>query len=85
VSLNYGHYNNPTVDQLFAEASATTDTETRVRLYKKAGKLISEDFASIFLFQTKNQSYIHSKRVSRMKDTFQYRIGTQTWWMTDPQ
>ena len=40
---NYSRYSNPEVDELFAEADATTDQAVRLANYKKICEIVSED------------------------------------------
>ncbi len=46
---NFGKYSNPLVDQLFDEASATTNPEQRVRYFSQAQKILVSDDAIAYL------------------------------------
>jgi peptide/nickel transport system substrate-binding protein len=48
-AINFGKYSNPQVDQLLAEAAATTDPAERTRAYQQAEVLINQDIPLLFL------------------------------------
>jgi ABC-type transport system substrate-binding protein len=47
---NYSFYNNPKVNQIFAEAASCADTERRLRLYQEAEQIILDDAACVCLY-----------------------------------
>lgn len=50
---NNSWYSNPEVDKLLNEAMAATDKEVRKANYSKAAKIVLEDAAGIFIYNTK--------------------------------
>jgi peptide/nickel transport system substrate-binding protein len=52
--INIGHYSNPKVDALFAEAQTTVDPEARSKLYQQASALITRDAPWLFVVNDRN-------------------------------
>lgn len=52
--LNLGHYSNPKVDALLAEAQSTIDPEARSHLYQEASTLITHDAPWLFVVNDRN-------------------------------
>lgn len=48
-SRNTGHYSNPKLDALLAEAAKTGDYDKRYEIYKEAGKIVTEDAPWLFV------------------------------------
>jgi peptide/nickel transport system substrate-binding protein/microcin C transport system substrate-binding protein len=79
---NFAGYRNPTVDKLIDEARVTMDKKERIKKLKVVYKTIAEDVPYIFLFNGKFMFYAHTARVGKPKETFQYTIGDNYWWLT---
>lgn len=79
---NFISYNNPTVDKLIDEARGTLEKKKRVKILQKVFRTIADDAPYIFLFNRKFELYGHTKRMERVKDTYNYGIGTGYWWVT---
>lgn len=52
---NRGHYSNPRVDELLAEAAATTDPAARVRAYQEIQQILAVDLPNIPLWYPNNE------------------------------
>jgi len=79
---NFVGYRNATVDKLIDEARVTMDKKERIKKLKVVYKTIAEDVPYIFLFNGKFMYYAHTARIGKPKDTFQYSIGSDYWWIT---
>jgi ABC-type transport system substrate-binding protein len=78
---NFISYNNPTVDKLITDARMTLDKKKRIKMYQKIYREIAADYPYAFLFNDKYGFYGHSKRMEREKDTYQYGVGLNKWWI----
>jgi ABC-type transport system substrate-binding protein len=81
---NYVSYKNPKVDQLIDEARVIMDKKVRVKKLREVYKMIAEDVPYLFMFTPKYKYYGYSKQIGKEKDTYQYDIGTNYWWMKKP-
>ncbi len=79
---NFVGYNNPTVDKLIDEARVIMDKKERIKKLKVVFKTIADDVPYIFLFNGKFMFYAHTARIGKPKDTFQYTIGSDYWWIS---
>ncbi|TNE95459.1 MAG: peptide ABC transporter substrate-binding protein [Deltaproteobacteria bacterium] len=79
---NFISYKNPKVDKYIDEARMTLDKKARVKVLNKAFKEIADDAPYVFLFNSKFSLYGHTKRLKRVKDTYNYGIGTGYWWLS---
>jgi len=79
---NFNQYSNPKVDKLIDEARATMDRNKRATMLKEVHKLIAEDHPYIFFFNKKFSLYAHNKRVQMEKDTYNYTLGVNNWWLS---
>jgi peptide/nickel transport system substrate-binding protein len=52
--INIGHYSNPKVDALLAEAQTTVDLKARSRIYQEASALITRDAPWLFVVNDRN-------------------------------
>jgi hypothetical protein len=43
--------------------------------------MIAEDVPYAFFFNSKYTFYAHTKRMGRLKDTYNFGIGTNYWWI----
>ncbi|RLA64724.1 MAG: peptide ABC transporter substrate-binding protein [Epsilonproteobacteria bacterium] len=78
---NFIGYSNPEVDKLIDQARLTFNKEKRIELLREVYKIIAEDVPYAFFFNAKYRFYAHTKRMKREKDTYQYGIGTDYWWI----
>ncbi|MEK6625802.1 MAG: peptide ABC transporter substrate-binding protein, partial [Bdellovibrionota bacterium] len=78
---NFIAYNNPTVDKLIDDARMAIERKDRVKLLREAYKLIADDVPYIFFFNPRYGYYGHTKRMKRVKDTYNYAVGLSYWWM----
>lgn len=60
---NRGHYSNPEVDRLLAEATASTDQQVRRRDYVRIQQILATDLPSIPLWYPNNE-VVHSLRLT---------------------
>ncbi len=81
---NYIGYKNPKVDQLIDEARVIMDKKERVKRLREVYKMIAEDVPYLFMFNPKFKYYGYSKQIGREKDTYQYDIGNNYWWIAKP-
>ncbi|MGB0452389.1 MAG: ABC transporter substrate-binding protein [Bacteriovoracaceae bacterium] len=79
---NYISYSNPKVDKLIDQARVTVDKKKRTAMLKKVYKMIADDAPYAFLFNDKYTFYANRKRIQKEKDTYNYGIGTDHWWVT---
>ena len=81
---NFVSYKNPTVDKLIDDARVIMDKKDRMKKLKEVYKIIADDVPYIFLFNGKFMFYGHSKQAKREKDTYQFQIGSNYWWLQKP-
>lgn len=81
---NFVSYKNPKVDKLIDEARVIMDKKERVKRLREVYRLIAEDVPYLFMFNSKYIFYGNSKHIGKEKDTYQYDLGTNYWWMTKP-
>jgi peptide/nickel transport system substrate-binding protein/microcin C transport system substrate-binding protein len=79
---NFIGYKNLTVDKLIDEARLIMDEKERIKKLRQVYKIIAQDVPYIFLFNGKFSYYAHSARMGKPKETFQYGIGKDYWWMS---
>jgi peptide/nickel transport system substrate-binding protein/microcin C transport system substrate-binding protein len=79
---NFVGYNNPAVDKLIDEARVVMDKKERIKKLKIVFKTIADDVPYIFLFNGKFMFYAHTARIGKPKETFQYTIGSDYWWIS---
>lgn len=77
---NFISYSNPQVDKLIDEARIMQDEKARTKKLEKIYELIAADAPYLFMFNTKFSLYGVSKKIGRVKDTYNYGIGTNYWW-----
>jgi ABC-type transport system substrate-binding protein len=81
VGSNFIGYENPVVDKLIDKARLTMNKAKRMIILKKVFKIIADDAPYAFFFNTKYTHYAHTKRMQRVKDTYQYGVGLDYWWI----
>lgn len=57
----YFNYQNPVFNTLMKDLNATTDTDMRTEMLKKAQSILSEDYVNGFLFQLAQTSVVNTK------------------------
>lgn len=60
-AMNYTGYSNTKVDDLFDQASATTDIKTRAKLYGQAAKAMQADTPYIYLYRMRYLTGVSAK------------------------
>ncbi|HAZ11660.1 MAG: peptide ABC transporter substrate-binding protein [Bdellovibrionales bacterium GWA2_49_15] len=78
---NFINYNNPKVDKLIDEARMAIEKKDRVKLLRDVYKMIADDVPYIFFFNSRYGYYGHTKRLKRVKDTYNYTVGLSYWWL----
>lgn len=78
---NFVGYSNKEVDKLIDEAQTTMDKKTRVKLLKKVYSMIAEDYPYAFFFNNKYIFYGHTKKMKKVRDTYNYGVGVGYWWV----
>ena len=58
------------------------DKKTRVTKLREVYRTIAADVPYIFLFNGKFKFYAHSDRIGREKDTYNYAVGPEYWWIS---
>ncbi len=79
---NFVGYSNKAVDKLIDEARVTLDKNKRIKILREVFKTIADDAPYIFFFNNKYKFYGHTKKMSREKDTYEYGVGLDYWWVT---
>ena len=78
---NFISYSNPKVDKLIDEGRQIMDHKKREKAWKEVYKLIAEDAPYAFMFNDKYVHYAVSSRIGQPKETYQYDIGYEYWWV----
>ena len=78
---NFINYKNPKVDKLIDEARMIMDRDERVKKLREVYRLIAEDAPYVFLFNDDYAFYGHTKRMKRVRDTLNYSVGMDYWWI----
>lgn len=78
---NFIHYKVPEVDKLIDQARAELNREKRVSLLRKVYERIANDAPYAFMFNEKFSLYANSARMGKPKDSFNYSIGVDYWWL----
>ncbi len=78
---NFISYKNKKVDKLIDEARLLMDRKQRIVKLKEVFREIAKDVPYVFFFNKKYSLYGHSKKMNMAKDTFNYTIGYDFWWI----
>jgi peptide/nickel transport system substrate-binding protein/microcin C transport system substrate-binding protein len=78
---NFIHYSNPEVDGLIDKARTLLDRKDRIPVMHKIYETIAADAPYVFLFNAKYTLYGVNRRIGMEKDTYQYSIGSDYWWI----
>ncbi len=76
---NFISYSNKEVDTLIDQARKIYDRDKRIEILKKVHQLIADDYPYVFFFNRNYTLYVHTKKVWKPKDTFNYGLGIQFW------
>ena len=79
---NFISYSNPKVDKLIDKSRKILDREKRAEALKEVYKVIANDAPYVFFFNRIYTLYAHTKRMNMEKETYNYDIGHQYWWIT---
>ena len=77
--LNYGRYNNPSFDSLFALASRTGDATRARRLWTEALDTLNADAAGIFLYNPTNVAFVSTRLQDVTIDPFSWMASIPSW------
>ena len=81
---NFMHYHNPEVDRLLSQGLVTTDMLKRVRLYRKAEKIVLEDAPMVpwlyLTFESVFQPYVKGLEISALGGPY---IPLKEVWLTE--
>jgi peptide/nickel transport system substrate-binding protein/microcin C transport system substrate-binding protein len=80
-SSNFIGYKNLEVDKLIDEARFVSDKKKRIALLQKTYRLIAEDSPYLFMFSDRYSYYATSAKIKKLKPTFNYNVGSNTWWL----
>lgn len=80
---NFVQYKNPEVDKLIDQARLLPESKDRIPLLRKVYEIIADDAPYLFFFNSKYSLYAHNKKIKKAKDTYEYAIGQDYWWMTE--
>ena len=78
---NFISYSNKNVDKWIDDALEIFDMKKRKKVLSKVYEQIASDAPYTFLFSSGNVLYAHTKRMKKEKDTYQYSVGTNFWWI----
>ena len=81
---NFISYKNTEVDRLIDESRRTFEKSKRIPILQKASELIASDYPYLFMFSPVTNFYAINDRIERVKDTYQYGLGFQTWQLKTP-
>ena len=76
---NFISYSNPVVDKLIEKAKYIHDRAERIKTLNQAQKMIIDDAPYAFLITKDVTLYGHTERIQKVKDTYNYGIGTSFW------
>lgn len=76
---NFISYSNPEVDRLTDKARLIHDRDERIKILKKAERLIAKDVPYVWFTYKESTMYAHTDRIKKEKDTYNYGIGISFW------
>ena len=76
---NFIAYKNPEVDRLIEKADSELNRKRRIKILRKAFRIIVSDHPYSFMFTPKYEFYGHSGRIKIDRPTYEYGIGTEYW------
>jgi peptide/nickel transport system substrate-binding protein/microcin C transport system substrate-binding protein len=78
---NFIGYKNPEVDKLIDQARFENDKPKRIKILREFYRKVAEDVPYAFLFVDKDTLYARSSKIGVVKDTYNYAVGEDYWWM----
>lgn len=78
---NFIGYKNPEVDRLIDQARGEMDKQKRIPLLREVYRKIAEDAPYTFMFNRKHSLYAHTSRVQKVRETYNYIVGQNFWWI----
>lgn len=76
---NFISYSNPEVDRLTDKARLIHDRAERIKVLRKAERLIANDVPYVWFTYKESTMYAHTDRIKKEKDTYNYGVGTSFW------
>lgn len=76
---NFISYSNAEVDRLTDEARLIHDRAERIKVLRKAERIIANDVPYVWFTYKSSTMYAYTDRMKREKDTYNYGIGTSFW------
>ena len=77
--LNFGHYDNPAFDALFARAIVAPDTATAAPLYRAAMDTLNADAPALFLYAPEQAAGLSRRMEGVTIDPYSWLSGLDTW------
>jgi len=77
--LNYGRYDNPRFDALFARAAAAPDTTVAAPLYREAMDTLNADAPALFLYAPVQVAGVSRRLEGVSIDPYSWLSGLSTW------
>lgn len=77
---NFISYSNKKVDELTDKARMIHDRAERIKVLNEAQKLIVNDYPYVWFTYKEDVLYGYTDETERVKDTFQFTIGTEFWY-----
>ncbi len=78
---NFISYKNKKVDKLIEKARLQLNRDDRVKTLRKVYSLIANDAPYAFLFNSKFVLYAKQSRIQQKKDSYNYTLGEDYWWL----
>lgn len=78
-ALNYGHYDNPAFDALFARAARAHDVGSARRLYREAMDTLNADAPALFLYAPANEAVVSGRLEGVEIDPYSWASGLRRW------
>lgn len=76
---NFISYSNKEVDRLTDEARFIHDRAERIKVLRKAERIIANDVPYVWFTYRSPIMYAHTDRIKKEKDTYNYGIGSSFW------
>lgn len=76
---NFISYSNKEVDELTDKARLIQDRDERIKILRKAERIIANDVPYVWFTYKAQTMYAHTDRIEKEKDTYNYGVGTSFW------
>lgn len=76
---NFIGFSNPEVDKLSEEARLIHDRDKRIKVLRKAEKIIIDQYPYVWFSYKASSMYGVTDRIKREKDTYQFDVGKKYW------